>query len=243
MERIIEAYGLGKVSPTKGAPPILDNCSISIGSGMTAVVGPSGAGKTSLLYALSGLDVPDTGQVLAFGQDVYALPDGQRTRFLRERVGFVFQDYNLVPYLTVKENALLPLSLAGHRGDPAQLAALLNRFGLSGHHAARAQELSGGERQRCALIRALMLSPKVLFADEPTGALDTGSSHVVLATLKEMASAGCAVVVVTHDPNVASATDAIIFMRDGRITHVAGSMAPKEILDGMKEHESEADHA
>lgn len=123
MERIIEAYGLGKASLTKGAPPILDNCSISIGPGMTAVVGPSGAGKTSLLYALSGLDVPNTGQVLAFGQDVYALPDGQRTRFLRERVGFVFQDYNLVPYLTVKENALLPLSLAGHRGDPAQLGS------------------------------------------------------------------------------------------------------------------------
>ena len=233
MESVIEARNLAKASPAGGAPPILDGCSLAVGHGMTAVVGPSGAGKTSLLHVLSGLDAPDAGRVVAFGRDVYALPDGRRTRFLRERVGFVFQEYNLVPYLTVEENALLPLALAGRREDPSLLAALLERFGLSGHRSSRASGLSGGEQQRCALVRALMLSPSVLFADEPTGALDTASSCVVLAALREMACGGCAVVVVTHDPNVASAADTVVFMRDGRITRVAGGMGAGEVLAGM----------
>lgn len=155
--------------------PVLRGCSLAAAGGLTAIVGPSGAGKTSLLYCMSGLDAPDEGRVLVAGRDLYAMGEGARTRFLRQAAAFVFQSYNLVPYLTVEENATLPIALARGKVDRGRLRDLLGRFGLADRAKAPAGGLSGGEQQRAALVRALLSRPAVLFADEPTGPWTRGT--------------------------------------------------------------------
>ena len=214
-----------------GRAPILRVCSVELdGGGLTAVVGPSGAGKTSLLYCLSGLDRPDKGQVFINGTDIYSLNDEKRTRFLRETVSFVFQEYNLIDYITVEENIRLPHILARQRVAPAAVDRLLARFGLLDKRAARVSTLSGGEQQRVALSRAILMRPSVIFADEPTGALDTANTDTVLRVLRDMASQGCSVVMVTHDAESAALADRIVFMRDGAIAHVTGRLGADDIL-------------
>lgn len=215
-------------------PPILWGVSLDLsGGGLTAVVGPSGAGKTSLLYCLSGLDRPDQGQVWINGTDLYSLGDEKRTRFLRERVSFVFQQYNLIGYLTVEENVRLPHALAKRRVDPDAVTDILGRFGLTEKRTARVSTLSGGEQQRAALCRAILMRPSVIFADEPTGALDTANTDIVLRVLRDLATEDCAVMMVTHDVESAALADRIVFMRDGMIAHVTGRLGVDEILHTM----------
>ena len=203
------------------------------GGGLTAVVGPSGAGKTSLLYCLSGLDKPDQGQVWVNGTDLYSLGDEKRTRFLRGTASFVFQQYNLIGYLTVEENVRLPHALAKRRIDADAVTDILARFGLTEKRSARVSTLSGGEQQRAALCRAILMRPSVIFADEPTGALDTANTGIVLRVLRELATQDCSVVMVTHDVESAALADRIVFMRDGMIAHVTGRLGVDEILHTM----------
>ncbi|WP_243394251.1 MULTISPECIES: ABC transporter ATP-binding protein [Bifidobacterium] len=214
---------------------ILNDVSLDIpGAGLTAIVGPSGAGKTSLLYVLSGLDSPDSGRVVIGGTDIYALDEERRSRFIRGHIGFVFQQYNLVPYLTVEENVMLPLSLAHRKADYVHVTQLLSRFGLRQRARTVVSALSGGEQQRVALCRALLLRPSVVFADEPTGALDTANSELVLQVLRELADSGSSVVMVTHDTDAAALADRVVFLRDGGITHVAGRLTAGQIVEGMR---------
>ncbi|MGO1292471.1 MAG: ABC transporter ATP-binding protein [Microbacteriaceae bacterium] len=217
-----------------GQPPILRGVSLNLtGGGLTAVVGPSGAGKTSLLYCLSGLDKPDQGQVAINGTDLYSLGDEKRTRFLRDTASFVFQQYNLIGYLTVEENVRLPHALAKRRVDPDAVTDILARFGLTEKRSARVGTLSGGEQQRAALCRAILMRPSVIFADEPTGALDTANTGTVLRVLRDLATHDCSVVMVTHDVESAALADRIVFMRDGMIAHVTGRLGVDEILHAM----------
>lgn len=214
--------------------PILRGCSLELrGGGLTAVVGPSGAGKTSLLYCLSGLDRPNQGQVSINGTDLYALSDEKRTRFLRQTVSFVFQQYNLIGYLTLEENVRLPHLLARQPVETAAVEDILSQFGLFEKRAAKVSTLSGGEQQRAALCRAILMRPSVIFADEPTGALDTANTGIVLKVLRDLATQDCSVVMVTHDVESAAFADRIVFMRDGLIVHVTGRLGADEILHTM----------
>nr|WP_279590775.1 ABC transporter ATP-binding protein [Dermatophilus congolensis] len=212
----------------------MENCSLEIKEGgLTAIVGPSGAGKTSLLYCLGGLDKPNEGTVVINGTDVYGLNDEKRTRFLRENVSFVFQDYNLIDYLSVEDNIRLPHELAKKHIDPASVDDILHRFGLHERKNAKVKTLSGGEQQRAALCRAILMRPSIIFADEPTGALDTANTNTVLHVLKDMATKHCSVVMVTHDMESAALADRIVFMRDGSIENITGPANADEIMRAM----------
>lgn len=215
---------------------ILRGCSVQLPrAGLTAIVGPSGAGKTSLMYCLSGLDRPTSGRVLLDGTDVYGLGRERRARFLRETVGFVFQQYNLIPYLTLEENVLLPEQLAGRRVPRDQVQGMLARFGLEGKRKTVASALSGGEQQRVALCRAMLLRPSIVFADEPTGALDSANSQLVLRILRDLTAQGTTVVMVTHDVDAAALADRVVFMRDGAVTGVTGPLDADSILARMRQ--------
>ena len=188
----------------------------------TAVMGPSGSGKSTLLACAAGLERPSRGRVLVAGADVTDWTEVQRTTLRRERIGFVFQAFHLMPYLTVEQNVGLPLRLAGRRVDGARVRGLLDRVGLSDKAGSLPGELSGGQQQRVAIARALVTDPAVLLADEPTGALDQATAHEVLDLLRACVDEGQTVVMVTHDPVAASYADTVVFLVDGR---VAGSMA------------------
>jgi len=189
----------------------------------TAVMGPSGSGKSTLLSCVAGLERASEGRVLVAGEDVTDWSEGQRTRLRRERIGFVFQAFHLMPYLTAEQNVGLPLRLAGHRADRTKVRALLDRVGLADKAGSLPSELSGGQQQRVAIARALVTDPAVLLADEPTGALDQSTAHEVLDLLREcVADLGQTVVMVTHDPVAASYADTVVFLVDGQ---VAGTMA------------------
>ena len=246
MGSVVCARSVWKEIPhERGLLTVVRDCSFDAGPGMTSLVGRSGAGKTSLLHVLSGLDAPTRGAIAVDGVEVYALSEARRTQFIRDRVGFVFQDANLVPYLTLEENDVLPLELAGRRvnGAQAQLDLLFTRFSLARSRRTKAEAASGGEAQRCAIIRALITQPRVLFADEPTGALDSGNSQVVLEALRSIGDSGATVVIVTHDPVIASLSDRVAFMRDGRVTHVATDLSASEVLKGMNEQHEEVSDA
>ena len=232
---VIMAENVSRSVPSADGPqPILRNCSLTIArGGMTAIVGPSGAGKTSLLYCLSGLDRPDAGRVFIDDTDLYALSEESRARFIRRSIGFVFQEYNLIPYLSVDDNVRLPLALDKRHADEGLLDETLERFGLKDLRGRRVSVLSGGEQQRTALCRAIVTRPRIVFADEPTGALDTVNTSVVLGELRRMADTDCTVVMVTHDVESASLADRVVFMRDGMIEQVAGRLSPDEIAHRM----------
>jgi putative ABC transport system ATP-binding protein len=216
----------------------LDGVSLSLPSGtFTAVMGPSGSGKSTLLHCAAGLDRPTAGQVFVDGVELplgrvpqtprTASPRTRRvadggetalTKFRRQRIGFVFQQFNLLPTLTVLQNVTLPLKLAGRRADKARARDILARVGLGDRLEHLPSELSGGQQQRVAIARALVTEPAVVFADEPTGALDTRSARDVLALLQESVRVyGRTVVMVTHDPVAASYADAVLFLADGRL--------------------------
>ncbi|WP_329254235.1 ABC transporter ATP-binding protein [Actinoallomurus sp. NBC_01490] len=188
------------------------------GGTFTAVMGPSGSGKSTLLHCAAGLDRPSAGTVLLGGTDLARLSETELTRQRRTRVGFVFQAFNLVPALTVRENILLPSRLAHVRPDRRWLAEVVERVGLRGRLRHRPAQLSGGEQQRVAIARALSVRPQVIFCDEPTGALDTTTAARVLALLRQAVDADRqTVVMVTHDPVAASYADRVVFLADGRV--------------------------
>ena len=184
----------------------------------TAIMGPSGSGKSTLMHCLAGLDTATSGAALLGGKDLTRLSDNALTKVRRDRIGFVFQAFNLLPTLTAEQNVLLPLNLAGRRVDRAWFAQLVEVLGLSSRLSHRPSELSGGQQQRVALARALVTRPDVIFADEPTGNLDSTSSADVLNLLRQaVREFGQTIVMVTHDDRAASYADAVVRMADGRV--------------------------
>ncbi|MFJ6466102.1 ABC transporter ATP-binding protein [Streptomyces sp. NPDC091387] len=202
-----------------GGVTALDEVSLSVEPGtFLAVMGPSGSGKSTLMHCAAGLDSPTSGSVRIDGHEIAGLSETRRTELRRERVGFVFQAYNLIPSLTVEDNITLPLRLAGRAPDREWITALVERVGLAGQLGRRPAELSGGQQQRAALVRALAARPTVVFADEPTGALDLRSAHEVLELLRALVDElGQTVVMVTHDPAAAARAHKALVMADGRV--------------------------
>jgi putative ABC transport system ATP-binding protein len=205
------------------------------GGQFAAIMGPSGSGKSTLMHLLAGLDRPTAGSVVVDGSELANLDDKALTRLRRDRLGFVFQAFNLVPVLTAEENILLPLTLAGKKPDREWLDKLIAAVGLGDRLDHRPSELSGGQQQRVAVARALIHRPAVVFADEPTGNLDSASSDEVLALLRQAADEfGQTVVMVTHDAHAASVADRIVVLSDGRIVHDGGGESTEGVLDLMK---------
>ncbi|MGI5486368.1 ABC transporter ATP-binding protein [Microtetraspora malaysiensis] len=197
----------------------LDDVSIGFGAGtFTAVMGPSGSGKSTMLQCAAGLDRPSSGQVLVDGRDLATLSDRKLTLLRRDRIGFVFQSFNLLPSLTAAHNVALPLRLAGRRPDPQAVRQGLAAVGLAERMNHRPAEMSGGQQQRVAIARALVTRPAVLFADEPTGALDANTSRDVLRLMRDLVdSQAQTIIMVTHDPVAAAYADRVVFLADGRV--------------------------
>ena len=229
----MEARDLHKSFPTPGGEPIeiLHGISCAMMPGrMTALVGPSGSGKSTALLCLAGLEPATSGRVSLMGRDLGGLPAARVAELYRDQVGFVFQAYNLVPYLTVRENITISDTLAGRRPDSIRVREVLAGLGLESRADAVATTLSGGEQQRVALGRVLYRRPPVVFADEPTGALDTRSAAFVLAELRRLADDGAAVVLVTHDLGAAALAESVLIMRDGRIIDERRGATSDELL-------------
>lgn len=202
----------------------------------TAVMGPSGSGKSTLMHLLAGLDTPSSGTVLIGGEDITAMNDKQLTKLRRKHIGFVFQSFNLLPTLTAEENILLPLSIGGRKADKADLESLLARVGLGERRDHRPSQLSGGQQQRVAIARALISRPTVLFADEPTGNLDSASGAEILALLREAVELdGQTTLMVTHDAHAAAAADRVVFIADGRIVADLAEPTEADVLVAVKE--------
>jgi putative ABC transport system ATP-binding protein len=201
----------------------------------TAIMGPSGSGKSTLMHILAGLDRPTGGSVLVEGIDLSDLDDGELTELRRDKFGFVFQFFNLLPVLTAEENIVLPLSLAGRRPDRDWLERLIETVGLADRRTHRPSELSGGQQQRVAVARALATKPAVVFADEPTGNLDSKASAEVLELLRQAVDEfGQTVVMVTHDPAAASTADRIVVLADGEVVHDGDAGSEDAVHDLMK---------
>jgi len=198
---------------------VLDGGDACVGRGeFVALLGPSGSGKSTLLNLVAGIDVPDAGRVVIDGTDLTALDERARTLFRRHRIGIVFQFYNLLPTLTVRENVMLPLELTGRGGERERARALLERVGLGGRAAAFPERLSGGEQQRVAIARALVHGPGLLLADEPTGNLDTATGDGVIALLGELARRdGAALLVATHSERIVERADRVLALDAGRL--------------------------
>jgi putative ABC transport system ATP-binding protein len=188
----------------------------------TAIMGPSGSGKSTLMHLLAGLDRPNEGTVEIAGEDITSMGDKQLTLLRRKHIGFVFQAFNLVPTLNAVENVTLPLSIAGRKIDRKWVDSVISRVGLDERRSHRPAQMSGGQQQRVAVARALVAEPTVLFADEPTGNLDSKSSAEVIDLLREASDAyGQTIVMVTHDPNAAEAADRVVYLADGRVEEIA----------------------
>jgi putative ABC transport system ATP-binding protein len=202
--------------------------------GLVAVMGPSGSGKSTLMHLLAGLDKPTAGTVWIGGADITSLDDRALTLLRRQHVGFVFQFFNLLPMLTAEENILLPLTIAGERTDQQWLDELLARTGLTQRRAHRPSELSGGEQQRVAIARALITRPTILFADEPTGNLDSKTGGEILELLRGSATDyGQTIVMVTHEARAASIADRILFLADGLIVKALTGASSGDVLEVM----------
>jgi putative ABC transport system ATP-binding protein len=225
-------YGEGEA-----AVDALRGVSLDIRRGeLTAVMGASGSGKSTLMHILAGLDRPTTGTVAVAGTELGGLNDTQLTRLRREHVGFVFQFFNLLPMLSAEENVLLPLSLAGERAEPGFLDGLLESVGLSDRRTHRPAELSGGQQQRVAIARALVSRPTVVFADEPTGNLDSATGAGILELLRDAVETyGQTTVMVTHEARAASIADRILFLADGLVVRELGRSSQHEILAALEE--------
>jgi putative ABC transport system ATP-binding protein len=214
----------------------LRGVSLDVPSGQfTAVMGPSGSGKSTLMHLLAGLDAPTTGTVHIGGQDITKMNDRALTRLRRAHIGFVFQSFNLLPTLSAEENVTLPLSIAGRRPDREALDALLGRVGLLDRRRHRPAQLSGGQQQRVAIARALVTAPTVLFADEPTGNLDSAAGAGVLELLRDAADLdGQTIVMVTHDPHAAAIADRVLFLADGRVVDDLAAPTVETVHAAMK---------
>jgi putative ABC transport system ATP-binding protein len=211
--------------------------SLAIAHGeFAAVMGPSGSGKSTLMHLLAGLDRPTAGTVEIGGHEITSMGDKELTLLRRKHIGFVFQAFNLVPTLTAEENVTLPLAIAGRKIDQAWVDGVIERVGLADRRRHRPAELSGGQQQRVALARALVSEPTVLFADEPTGNLDSRTSAEVLELLRETVSEyGQTTVMVTHDPRAAAAADRVLFLADGQLVSDLESPDEDLILETVKE--------
>jgi len=226
-----KVYGRGVTEVTA-----LDDVTIGFDAGrLTAIMGPSGSGKSTLLHCMAGLDALTSGKVFIGDTDLTSLSDRQLTLLRRSRVGFVFQSFNLVPTLTAEENIVLPLTLAGRKAEAEWLQALVTSLGIGDRLRHRPSELSGGQQQRVASARAMITRPELIFADEPTGNLDSKSATELLElTRAAVEGFGQTVVMVTHDPRAASYADRVVFLADGRIVAELAHPTVNRILDEMK---------
>jgi putative ABC transport system ATP-binding protein len=201
---------------------------------LVAVMGPSGSGKSTLMHILAGLDKPTGGTVTIAGQEITTMDDRALTMLRRRHIGFVFQFFNLLPMLTARENITLPLSIAGEKADEKWLAELLDRVGLAARGEHRPSELSGGEQQRVAIARSLVTRPTILFADEPTGNLDSRTGGEILDLIRSSVdNYQQTTVMVTHEPRAASIADRVLFLADGLIVRELEQATPPEVLDVM----------
>jgi putative ABC transport system ATP-binding protein len=228
-DAVVELRGVSKVYGARAAAvTALDRVTLEFGRGtFTAVMGPSGSGKSTLLQCAAGLDRPTAGTIRLTGQNLGALRETELTVLRRERVGFVFQSFNLVSFLTAELNVELPLRLSRRRPPRRQVGEVLAAVGMADRARHRPAELSGGQQQRVAIARALVTKPEVLFADEPTGALDSSASRDVMMLLRRLVDAGQTVVMVTHDPVSAGYADRVVFLADGRVAdELEGPTAP-----------------
>jgi putative ABC transport system ATP-binding protein len=213
----------------------LDGVTLDLYAGQfTAVMGPSGSGKSTLMHCLAALDAPTSGEAVVDGVTLGTLGDSRLTTLRRERIGFVFQAFNLIPTLTARENILLPLSLAGRRPDQAWFDQVVDAVGLGDRLGHRPSQLSGGQQQRVACARALVSRPRIVFADEPTGNLDSTSSGEILAFLRRSVDEfGQTVVMVTHDAVAASYCDRVVFLADGRVVDEIAHPDREQVLAHM----------
>jgi len=229
---VTRRYGAGGT-----AVDALRGISLDIAKGkLTAVMGPSGSGKSTLMHILAGLDKPTSGTVAIDGTEVTTLGDNDLTRLRRRHIGFVFQFFNLLPMLSAEENVLLPLSIAGEKVDRNWFSELIGKVGLADRLKHRPAELSGGQQQRVAIGRALVSRPTVVFADEPTGNLDSTTGGEILELLRDSVdSYGQTTVMVTHESRAAAIADRILFLADGRIVKDLGKATPHDVIVAMEE--------
>jgi len=229
-ENLTKAYGTGQVKVTA-----LDQVTLDIPAGsFTAVMGPSGSGKSTLMHCMAGLDSVDSGRAWIGDQEITTLRDRQLTKVRRDRVGFVFQAYNLLPVLTAADNITLPLDIAGRTADREWLDTIIETVGLKDRLHHRPSELSGGQQQRVAIARALAGRPAIIFADEPTGNLDSKAGTEVLDLLRRsVREFGQTIVMVTHDPVAASYADRVVFLADGQVAGGLEQPTPQSVLDRM----------
>ncbi|QCU79113.1 ABC transporter ATP-binding protein [Citricoccus sp. SGAir0253] len=227
---LVKAYGRGEA-----AVRALAGVDVDFAAGrFTAIMGPSGSGKSTLMHCLAGLDTVDAGRIELAGREITGLSDAELTRLRRDRIGFVFQAFNLVPTLTAEQNIVLPLDLAGRRVDRAWLADVVGILGLSERLGHKPHELSGGQQQRVAVARALLTRPDVVFADEPTGNLDSTTGAEVLSLLRRSArEMGQTVIMVTHDPAAASYADRVVLLADGRPAGEVADPTPERVLAAL----------
>jgi putative ABC transport system ATP-binding protein len=231
-DEVTRRYGAGDT-----AVDALKGVSLEVGQGkLTAVMGPSGSGKSTLMHILAGLDKPTTGTVKIDGTEITTLKDSDLTKLRRKHIGFVFQFFNLLPMLTAEENITLPLSIAGDKPDEEFFRDLIDKVGLKDRLHHRPSELSGGQQQRVAIARALVSRPTVLFADEPTGNLDSATGSEILTLMRDSVdSYGQTTVMVTHEARAAAIADRILFLADGRIVSDVAGATQAEILETLNE--------
>ncbi|HYX78162.1 MAG TPA: ABC transporter ATP-binding protein [Solirubrobacterales bacterium] len=236
---LTRVYGKGET-----AVRALDGVTLEVPRGeMVAIMGPSGSGKSTLLHLLGALDTPTSGEIQVGGRRYDGLGDAELTRLRRERIGFVFQFFNLLPALTAEENVLLPALIAGRRDEDTRRRArrLLRRVGLGKRAAHLPAELSGGEQQRVSIARALLTEPEIVLADEPTGNLDTRSSLQILGLLRELnQSEGQTLVLVSHDPAAAATASRVVFLRDGRVAGEVPGGSTERVIQALSELEQAA---
>ncbi len=232
VEHLTKTYGTGEARVVA-----LDDVTLAINAGeFTAVMGPSGSGKSTLMHCCAALDTGDTGAVYIGDQNLVGMKDKALTALRRDAIGFVFQSFNLVPTLTAQENILLPLSIAGRKPDPDWFRSVIDTVDLGDRLHHKPNELSGGQQQRVAVARALVSRPRIVFADEPTGNLDSHSGAEVLGLLRDSVKQhGQTIVMVTHDPVAAAYTDRVVFLADGRVVHELRQPSREQILETMSE--------
>lgn len=229
---LIKTYGTGDTEVHA-----LKNVSIDFAVGaFTAIMGPSGSGKSTLMHTLAGLDTVDSGEIVVGNQTITGMSDNQLTKLRRQRIGFIFQSFNLVPTLTAHQNIVLPLELAGTRPDEAWLKEIVGILGLGDRLSHKPHQLSGGQQQRVAVARALLTRPDVVFADEPTGALDSATGAEVLSLLRRSArEMGQTIIMVTHDPNAASYADRVVLLDDGALHGELLDPTPQTVLNALSQ--------
>jgi putative ABC transport system ATP-binding protein len=228
---LVKTYGKGDA-----VVHALSGVDVEFESGrFTAVMGPSGSGKSTLMHCMAGLDVPSAGQAFVGGQDIAQLDDAGLTELRRDHIGFVFQSFNLVPTLTARENIVLPADLAGTKVDTGWFDYLVDQLHIGDRLSHRPSEMSGGQQQRCACARAMIRRPELIFADEPTGNLDSNASAEMLGFLhRSVTELGQSVVMVTHDPHGAAYADRVVFLADGQVVDDLASPTADTVLERMR---------